>query len=119
MANLKVLAATPKVVNTIKQAADVLNKIQLSGQDPTKSNILTTKVDGNLQGSVPIVPAKIKEGNGLTGYLCDIYANGLTEPPTSEGRVFLTNGASSIFVLPPGTVLFVQKYNIVMHGGVE
>lgn len=115
---IKVIEATPKVIDTIKKANKLVNSGTLSDQAPN-SSILQTQMNGSLTGAQKLVPAKVKEGNGITGYLCDIYANGLGEPPTDTGTVFLANGASSIFVLPAGTIIFVQRYPIVVHGGVN
>lgn len=114
----KVLEASQQVIDTIKKANQLVNSGTISDQAP-KSNILQTQMNGSLTGAQKLVPAKVKEGNGISGYLCDIYGNGLSEPPTDTGTIFLANGASSIFVLPAGTILFVQRYPIVVHGGVN
>lgn len=115
---MKVIEATPKVVDTLKKANRLVNSSSVVGGQ-SSNPVSVKKAEGQFVGSVPIVPAKVKEGNGIAGYFCDIYGNGLTEPPTDQGTVFLANGASSIFALPPGTVIFVQKYNIPVHGGVN
>lgn len=114
----KVLAATPKVIDTIKKANQLVNSSTLTDSIQKGSNVVKEMNTTN-HTSAPLVPAKVIEGNGIIGYTCDIYANGLAEAPTDTGTVFLANGASSIFSLPPGTIIFVQKYPIVMHGGVS
>lgn len=113
-----VIAATPKVIDTIKKANILVNSSTLS---ETIKKGATTLREMNTQSvtSAPLVAAKVKSGNGIIGYTCDIYGNGLAEAPTDTGTVFLANGASSIFVLPAGTIIYVQKYPIVVHGGVE
>lgn len=114
----KVLAATPKVIDTIKKANQLVNSSNLSETVKKGSNVVKEMNTTN-HAAAPLVPAKVITGNGIIGYTCDIYANGLSEAPTDTGTVFLANGASSIFSLPPGTIIFVQKYPIVMHGGVS
>lgn len=113
-----VIAATPKVIETIKKANQLVNSTNLSETLKKGTNVVKEMNTTN-QISAPLVPAKVVEGNGIIGYTCDIYSNGLAEAPTDTGTVFLANGASSIFSLPPGTIIFVQKYPIVMHGGVS
>lgn len=114
----KVLAATPKVIDTIIKANQLVNKSTLTDSIQKGTNVVKEMNTTN-HTSAPLVPAKVIEGNGIIGYTCDIYANGLAEAPTDKGTVFLANGASSIFSLPPGTIIFVQKYPIVIHGGVN
>lgn len=114
----KVLAATPKVIDTIIKANQLVNSSNLTDSIQKGSNVVKEMNTTN-HTSAPLVPARVIEGNGIIGYTCDIYANGLSEAPTDTGTVFLANGASSIFSLPPGTIIFVQKYPIVMHGGVS
>jgi hypothetical protein len=43
--------------------------------------------------------------------------DGLTERPTSQGTVFLPNGGSSLYRLPIGTILYVQKIKVPILGG--
>lgn len=112
----KVLAATPKVIDTIIKANQLVNKSSLNDSIQKGVNVVKEMNTTN-HTTAPLVPAKVIEGNGIIGYTCDIYANGLSEAPTDTGSVFLANGASSIFSLPPGTIIFVQKYPIVIHGG--
>lgn len=113
-----VIAATPQVIDTIKKANQLVNSSTLT--DPLqKGTTVLKEMNSTNHTSAPLVPAKVIEGNGIIGYTCDIYANGLAEAPTDIGTVFLANGASSIFSLPPGTIIFVQKYPIVIHGGVN
>lgn len=114
----KVLAATPKVIETIKKANQLVNSSTLTDSIQKGANVVKEMNTTN-HTAAPLVPARVIEGNGIIGYTCDIYANGLAEAPTDTGTVFLANGASSIFSLPPGTIIFVQKYPIVIHGGVN
>jgi hypothetical protein len=115
---IDVVKATPQVIETLKKVNRLVNSSSLNTNTVNNSSKVA-KIEGQILGSTPLVPAKVKEGNGIAGYFCDIYGNGLSEPPTDQGTVFLANGASSIFALPPGTVIFVQKYNIPIHGGVN
>ena len=113
-----VIAATPQVIDTIKKANQLVNSSILS-DSLQKGTTVLKEMNTTNHTSAPLVPAKVIEGNGIIGYTCDIFANGLAEAPTDRGTVFLANGASSIFSLPPGTIIFVQKYPIVIHGGVN
>lgn len=113
-----VIAATPQVIDTIKKANQLVNSTNLSETVKTGTNVVKEMNTTN-HIAAPLVPAKVIEGNGIIGYTCDIYSNGLSEAPTNTGTVFLANGASSIFSLPPGTIIFVQKYPVVIHGGVS
>lgn len=113
-----VIAATPQVIDTIKRANQLVNSTNLSETVKTGTTVVKEMTTTN-HIAAPLVPARVIEGNGIIGYTCDIYSNGLSEAPTNTGTVFLANGASSIFSLPPGTIIFVQKYPIVMHGGVS
>ena len=106
----RVVEATPEVLDTLRKARILVNK----GNDGVQGIDGTTLPD-DTQELIPAntqVPAKVKSGNGIVGYTCDIYGNGLTQLPTSEGLVFLTNGASSLYTLPVGTVLFVQAMDV-------
>jgi hypothetical protein len=118
MANQKVIGASPKVIETLKKANTFFNSTNLMS-DKSTGRVLTTQMEGQLGGSSPLIPAKVKSGNGLIGYECDIFRDGLSEPPTEVGTVFLANGASTIFALPVGTIIFVQKCAIPVHGGVK
>ena len=113
-----VIAATPQVIDTIKKANQLVNSSNLS-DSLQKGPTVVKEMNTTNHTAAPLVPAKVIEGNGIIGYTCNIYSNGLSEAPTDTGTVFLANGASSIFSLPPGTIIFVQKYPIVMHGGVS
>lgn len=113
---MNALAATPQVIDTLKKANKLVNSTNLNtNQSPSKQPL--TRIEGNLNGTTNLVPARVVEGSGLYGYVCDIFANGLTEAPTDRGTVFLANGGSSIFSLPPGTVIYVQKMSISVQGG--
>lgn len=111
----KILEATPGVVDTLKKANVLVNSSTLKDQLQQGVKILT-KIDGNISGQSDLIPAKVVSGDGLNGYLCNIYRNGLDNPPSEQGTVFLANGASTIHTLPAGTVLFVQKTSIPIHG---
>lgn len=116
--NIKVLAATPEVVDTIKKANTLVNKSSLNDQGP-RPTINNPKMAGGIKQVNELVPAKVVSGNGVIGYTCQIFGNGLDQPSTETGTVFLANGGSSIFQLPVGTVLFVQKYSVRVFGGVN
>ena len=53
---------------------------------------------------------------GVNGYVCDLFENGLTNPATGRGIVFLANGNSTIYTLPPNTILYVQAVPIAIMG---
>lgn len=112
---IKVIQATKNVIDALKKA-HALTPTSTIVDQPKNENTPVIKIDGSLTGGGQLVPAKVVSGNGLIGYTCDIYKNGLSEPPTETGTVFLANGGSTIFVLPVGTILFVQKYPIPIHG---
>lgn len=61
--------------------------------------------------------AKVISGDGIKGYKCQIYKNGLDNPYTEEATVFLANGGSTLYTIPAGTILFVQKIAVPMYGG--
>ena len=115
---IKVLAATPEVVDTIKKANNLVNKTVLSDRGVERSNS-NPKMAGGVKQVNALIPARVKSGNGVIGYTCDIFGNGLDQPSTEQGTVFLANGAQGIFQLPVGTVLFVQKYSVRVFGGVN
>lgn len=95
---VKVLEATPGVIDTLQKAKVIVNQSQEPFQKlQRKDSRLEFQ---NLNYSTNLVAAKIVSGTGITGYLCDIYENGLGESPTSQGTVFLPNGASSLYILP-------------------
>ena len=116
--NIKVLAATPEVVDTIKKANVLVNKTSLNDQG-ARPTINNPKIAGGIKQVNELVPAKVVSGNGVIGYTCNIYGNGLDQQPTEVGTVFLANGGSTIFQLPVGTTLFVQKYSVRVFGGVN
>lgn len=115
---VKVIEATPKVIDTLKKANTLVNSGKVIDQAPP-NRVNTTRLEASMNIGNQLVPAKVVSGNGITGYLCDIYGAGLGEAPTNQGTVFLANGASSVFSLPVGTIIYVQKYPIVVHGGVS
>jgi hypothetical protein len=112
----KVIEATPQVIDTIQKANKLVNSSTISDQmnGPISSPYIS---EGVMASAEKMVPAKVLAGNGLIGYRCEIYKNGLSEPPTDVGTVFLANGASTIYALPAGTIIFVQKFVIDIHGG--
>jgi hypothetical protein len=112
---MNVIEATPEVISAIRKAHALKSVSKLNDQ-PQENRSKVTKIEGNINGENNLVPAKVKSGNGLIGYTCDIFRNGLDQPPTESGLVFLANGASTIFVLPEGTILFVQKSALPIHG---
>lgn len=108
----KVLAASEKVLDTLKKADIHLNHQKEDVQDEHKSN---DDIRVNNAYSL-FVPVRVINGNGLSGYLCDIFENGLNNAATSQGTVFLANGASTIYALPPGTVMYAQKISLQQIG---
>lgn len=114
---MKLLAATDTTIDTLKKAYNLVNQ-QNETVSSNKKTINPT--DELYQQSSELIPARVISGNGLIGYTCDIYEAGLTEVPSYQGIVFLANGNSSIYSLPPGTILFVQRLNVnVMGSGGE
>jgi len=110
--NYKVLKASDKVIDVIKKAARHLNSQKEDAQD-----VHSTPDETNINNSYSLfVPVRVVSGNGINGYLCNIYENGLNNAATSQGTVFLANGASTIFTLPAGTVMYAQKIKIQQIG---
>lgn len=113
MAN-RALGATPKVIDVLKKTEKLVNTTNLAVNQNDVKLPKTTLV--NSEAKTNLIPARVITGNGIHGYICDIYANGLTESPTDRGTIFLPNGGSSIYSLPEGTVLYVQKIAISIDG---
>lgn len=111
---LKVLGATTEVLDTLKKASLLVNSSKITDEYKNGKNPSTLNNAENQKAI--LIPAKVISGNGIDGYLCDIFENGLGETATSQGTVFLANGASSIFALPAGTIIFVQKIAIPIQG---
>jgi hypothetical protein len=114
----KAVEATPTLIDTLKKAKVLVNT--------TKYNPETKPAppkDNRQENSLPVVgqicPARVVGGDGTVGYTCDIFGNGLENPATTQGIVYLANGASTLWVLPPGTILYVQKAQISAMGSVE
>jgi hypothetical protein len=61
--------------------------------------------------------AKVISGDGINGYTCNIYKNGLDNPPTEQSLVFLANGGSTLYRIPANTILYVQKIAVPVYGG--
>lgn len=95
---VNLLAATPKTISTLKKAEQVINRLDESADFKHKQS--ANNVDLSLGYNYKIVPCKVVSGDGLNGYTCDIYENGLTNPATKQGIVFLANGNSTIYTLP-------------------
>lgn len=114
----KAVEATPTLIDTLKKAKVLVNTIQYSS--PSKPIV---SKDNRQENSLPIVgqilPARVVGGDGTIGYTCDIFGNGLDNPATTQGIVYLANGASTLWVLPPGTILYVQKAQISVMGSVD
>lgn len=108
----KALSASEKVLDILKKADIYLNHQKEDVQDEHKEND-ETKINNAYSLFVPV---RVISGNGLAGYLCDIYENGINNAATSQGTVFLANGASTIYALPPGTVMYAQKINLQQIG---
>ena len=110
--SVEVVAANEKAINAINKADQFFNKISENAQDvhPTEDQIF---IDTSYSQYVPV---RVVSGNGVTGYICDIFENGLAEPATKQGRVFLANGNSTLYVLPVGTVMYAQAINVAKLG---
>lgn len=68
----QVVAATPEVIDTLRKARVLVNKTDL-GQETVGGNTLpdnTIQITNN-----SLIPAKVVSGNGVNGYVCDIYGN--------------------------------------------
>ena len=110
----KVIEATDKVIDVLKKAERLVNRgSQYIDQSPQKTPL--SKFETNIN-DYTLIPARIISGNGVNGYICDLYYNGLSADATKRGLVFLANGASTIHVLPPGTILYVQKTTVSIEG---
>jgi hypothetical protein len=92
---IKVIEATPQVIDTIKKASVLVN----SGSDSyQKSQKADTKVDFKNLSSPDsnLIAARVVSGDGIKGYTCDIYGDGIENPPTKRGIVYLPNGRFNI-----------------------
>jgi hypothetical protein len=68
----QVVAATPEVLDTLRKARVLVNQTNL-GQETVGGNTLP---DNTIQITTKsIVPAVVKSGNGVDGYICDIKGN--------------------------------------------
>ena len=68
----QVVAATPEVLDTLRKARVIVNQMNL-GQDSVGGMTLP---DNTIQiTNDALIPAKVKSGNGVNGYICDIYGN--------------------------------------------
>jgi hypothetical protein len=107
------LVATPHVIDTLNKMDSYVKKESNLVQDihaqPTEEPIINLDIKG-------LVPVRVITGDGVAGYICDIFENGLTEPATKQGRVFLANGNSTIYTLPAGTVMYAQPAKISRQG---
>lgn len=68
----QVVAATAEVLDTLRKARVLVNKTNL-GQETVGGNTLpdnTIQITNKSQ-----IPAKVKSGNGVSGYVCDIHGN--------------------------------------------
>ena len=110
---IDVLEATPRVMNALKKAEGIQSNLDESLQD-----VHPTPDDGGNINTLNgiLVPVRIVSGNGVAGYICDVFENGLNNPATKQGRVFLANGNSTIYVLPAGTVMYAQLLNVTKMG---
>lgn len=107
-----VLAATPATVDTLKKAYHLVNK-QIQTSEESQNN--TKPAQTNIH-SDNIVPVRVISGDGVNGYTCDIFENGLDKQATKRGIVYLANGNSTIYTLPAGTILYAQQINIATMG---
>lgn len=112
----KAIAATPQVIDTLKKANRLVNSTNLNVKQSESKQPISQITTTSISGPLKLIPAKIISGNGLQGYICDIFENGLNDAATSRGIVFLANGASTIHVLPAGTILYVQKTSVNVEG---
>lgn len=113
---MDVLAATPTTIDVLKKAQIFLNQ---KSEVTSSASLPTPNIEADVVGGSDLIPARVIEGDGVNGYICDIYEAGLNEIPTSQGKVFLANGNSSFYSLPMGTILFVQKLSINVMGSGE
>lgn len=68
----QVVKATPEVLDTLRKARVLVNKNNL-GQEGIEGNTLP---DNTIQITTKSqIPAEVKSGNGMNGYVCDIYGN--------------------------------------------
>lgn len=108
----KVLGATNRVINAIRKA----DKIEFKESELTHDvHNVPDETKVNISNQL-FVPVRVVSGNGVIGYTCDIYEHGLSESPTKQGLVFLANGASTIYSLPTGTIMYAQLIEIQKLG---
>ena len=111
---INVLGATPKIIDTLKKADKLVNnQFQRNAQDQKANISIKSAINSNA-----VVPVRVISGDGVNGYLCNIYENGLTNDATRQGIVFLANGNSSVYVLPAGTIMFAQQVALTQLGTV-
>lgn len=68
----QLVAATTEVLDTLRKARVLVNQTNL-GQEGIEGNTLP---DNTIQITTKSqLPAKVKSGNGVNGYTCDIYGN--------------------------------------------
>lgn len=79
----------------------------------TPPNSFSAPVQQQKQGAF----AKVNSGDGISGYNCSLYENGLDNPATKTITVFLSNGGSTFYSIPPGTVLYVYPTDAIYYGG--
>lgn len=109
----KVVEATPTLVNTIKKANEFFNSSnEFINQTPSRNSNEVSITSNSLES----IPCVISSGTSVDGYEVQIFGNGLSKPATGTGTMFLMNGRSSLYNLPPGTVLFAHKSNIKILG---
>lgn len=109
---VKVLGATDKIMDVINKADNYFNKTSENLQD-----VHPKDEEHHIEtGFAQFVPVRVVSGNGVVGYICDIFEKGLSEPATKQGRVFLANGNSTIYNLPVGTVMYAQAINVSKLG---
>lgn len=109
---VKVLAATEKAINAINKADQFFKTLSENAQDVHQ---VEDSISIDTTFSV-FVPVRVISGNGLIGYTCDIFENGLNSPATKQGIVFLANGASTIYTLPAGTIMYAQQIYLQQIG---
>lgn len=108
---IPVIAATSEVIKTLQKAKATLSNINLIPNQKESKQQQDQQI--NPQG---ILQGKIISGNNLSGYICGIYENGFENDPTYSVLAFLNNGASSLYSIPSGTIVYLQASTTTFLG---
>lgn len=105
---IKVIEATPQVVDTLKKASVLVNTGTDSYQKKPEAD---RKVDFKNLSSPDsnLIAARVISGDGIRGYTCDIYGDGIENPPTKQGIVYLPNGRFNIIQVSAWNVIICTK----------